>query len=117
MSTVEETPVKAYKMPSVKLGQIVNFFVLNRGSGARPIACVVHEVSAETVWLKSLGDKANYDSVRHLSDPKLENVNQRDNGGWDYTDDHKELIIDRKILSEKLRGLETRLSRLESNRK
>lgn len=117
MSTVEEVSVQPYTMPQIRCGQIVNFFVLTRGPAALPIPCVVYEADHETLWLKSLGDKASYQSVRHLSDPRLTNPAQKENGGWDFTPDYKELQTERKLLSEKMRGLESRLSRLESNRK
>jgi len=118
MSSVEEAvETKPYAMPQVRCGQIVNFFVLTRGPAALPIPCVVFEADHETLWLKSLGDKASYQSVRYISDPRLTNPAQKENGAWDFTPDYKELQTDRKLLSEKVRGLETRLSRLESNRK
>lgn len=114
MSTdVAEPVTNKYTMPTASAGQIVNF--INLSNPGPPVACVVKEAYGDTVWLSTLGDKSSRDSVRHISDPVLQsNPDQRLNGAWDYTEDHKAIKAERAVLYERLNKLAERITKLEN---
>lgn len=50
------------------------------------------------------------EAVRHVDDPRLQdNEHQRENGAWDYTDDHRTLVD----LQSRLAELESRVAKHE----
>lgn len=94
MSAVAEAPVTEpvvpqFEMPRPYLGQLVMFY---------PNADKVSQKDAYTGCVFRLGrnnlqltvNGLSYDSVRHISDPRLaQNAHERTNGAWDFTDGDK----------------------------
>lgn len=83
-----EQEIINYKMPEIRVGAPVLWFA--NGSAMK---------EAILGWVTKLGHRGIrvhlctgvwYDSVRHMSDPKLKmNQDQRENGAWDYTEDYR----------------------------
>lgn len=116
MSEVE-SPTPVFVQPKVSRGQLVNFYTFQDPS-APPQPAIVFVVSEQTIELVILAGGAYRSSVRHKTDPHLEN-NPRyalDNGAWDYTEDQKTVERDRKLLFERMTALEKRVRELEAGK-
>jgi len=94
-----------FSMPSVPVGTAVLWYPMGRRSAMPMVAYVLH-CGARTTQLY-LASGRRMDAVRHLADPKLElNSDQRENGAWDFTEQHKEFISFREEMERRLAALE-----------
>lgn len=88
VAEVTEQELANYTMPEIREGAPIRWY--RTGTAVRDsilgfVTRVRHR--SVSVWLTT---GLRYDTVRHLSDPKLKaNSDQREQGAWDYTEDYK----------------------------
>jgi len=107
MSSPTQEQIISFEMPKVKAGTAVLFYPTGRADSHLTVAFLVRTSrTGRNVMLKTV-DGHVYDAVRHVTDPKLDiNSDHRENGAWDFTDEHKQT---RKECAEIL----SRIERLE----
>tara|TARA_R100000458_G_C8264971_1_gene240130 strand:- start:1135 stop:1524 length:390 start_codon:yes stop_codon:yes gene_type:complete len=110
MSTeVKKSPqelAREFVMPKVELGAAV-FFYPNHNLTHPHLAWIVNiGKTGKNVVLRT-AERMVYDSVKHVDDPRLDwNVDHRESGSWDFTDEHKRLEREREDLKARVAALE-----------
>ena len=110
MSTeVKKSPqelAREFVMPKVELGTAV-FFYPNHNLTHPHLAWIVNiGKTGKNVVLRT-AERMVYDSVKHVDDPRLDwNVDHRESGSWDFTDEHKRLEREREDLKARVAALE-----------
>ena len=98
----------AFVMPGVEVGCPVSFYP-NANTDQYCQLCFVVRISrtGRNVMLRN-ANGAVHEGVRHCDDPKLEwNVDHRENGCWDYTDEWKRVEARDAEFSSRLEALES----------
>ena len=109
MTVTQDAPVEQaqYQMPAVEMGQRVLFYRFG-DRGKMPYIGFVIGLKKSTITLKTV-EGSIHSAVRHMDDPRLRSSEeqQRDLGGWDYTQDDVE---DREFKQQ----VKDRLTQIES---
>lgn len=105
----------SFEMPRANPGMQILWY--KRGfydRTSREVAYMLHCGENTAVIISCTGRRA--DAIRHIDDPKLQlNPDQRENGAWDFTDDHKEMMAFKRDMLERIGQLEQKLAALESS--
>lgn len=106
---VTQEQLENFVMPRVKMGSIVEWYATGKRGSVPQIGFVVRALPRSIhILTATAGVK---EAVRHIDDPKLKlNPEQRETGGWDYTEDAKaqqQMLAD---LDERIRALEKAIS-------
>ena len=112
-----EELARTFVMPSVDPGDEVLWFPL-ADRNKPPHIAVVRANYHQQIEVTTRGPVGQeYDSVRHVDDPKLIlNTNYRKFGAWDYTDGTKAKMKKDKDLDERLTKLEKAVEELSGRR-
>ena len=112
-----EELARTFVMPSVDPGDEVLWFPL-ADRNKPPHIAVVRANYHQQIEVTTRGPVGQeYDSVRHVDDPKLIlNTNYRKFGAWDYTDGAKAKMKKEKDLDERLTKLEKAVEELSGRR-
>lgn len=106
-SAVSLERMTSYKMPAITAGTIVRYFPSGTRTARRPDIAQVKTVSERSVVLVLTWGQ-QIDTVRHVDDPKLTlNADQRENGAWDYTDEHYQRAAWEQSVEKRLSELES----------
>lgn len=101
---------KPFTMPRVCAGTLVNYYPIHQGPSAPPQPAVVFESGQEAITVMILANRHLKDSVRHKSDPFLEdNVEWRKNGAWDFSEEYKHVELQKKLQHDKLDSIQKTL--------
>lgn len=86
----DEAPPPEFKMPPTHVGMVVAWLPGGRRERSYQVGIVVKiSPSARALTLR-MADGALKPTVRHVDDPKLDFIEDaREQGAWDYTDEHK----------------------------
>lgn len=120
MSTaVAEKPVE-FVAPTVRLGQEL-FWYADADKNSTPKTCVVLKLGAQTIRVRftdprNAGDPTK--DCRYVDDPYLR-ANKyierlHNEGGWDFTDDHKNREREKADMTARMNSLENRLEVMEA---
>jgi len=111
MSSPTQEQILSFQMPKVEVGTALAFYPAGRPNAHSTVGFLVRiSRTGRNVMLKTV-DGLVYDAVRHVEDPKLEiNSDHRENGAWDFTDEHKRLEKNRQELVERIERLELALT-------
>ena len=112
-----EDLARTFVMPPVDPGDEVLWFPL-ADRNKPPHIAVVRANYHQQIEVTTRGPVGQeYDSVRHVDDPKLIlNTNYRKFGAWDYTDGAKAKMKKEKDLDERLTKLEKAVEELSGRR-
>ena len=112
-----EELARTFVMPPVDPGDEVLWFPL-ADRNKPPHIAVVRANYHQQIEVTTRGPVGQeYDSVRHVDDPKLIlNTNYRKFGAWDYTDGAKAKMKKEKDLDERLSKLEKAVEELSGRR-
>ena len=112
-----EELARTFVMPPVDPGDEVLWFPL-ADRNKPPHIAVVRANYHQQIEVTTRGPVGQeYDSVRHVDDPKLIlNTNYRKFGAWDYTDGAKAKMKKEKALDERLTKLEKAVEELSGRR-
>ena len=112
-----EELARTFVMPPVDPGDEVLWFPL-ADRNKPPHIAVVRANYHQQIEVTTRGPVGQeYDSVRHVDDPKLIlNTNYRKFGAWDYTDGAKAKMKKEKDLDERLTKLEKAVEELSGRR-
>ena len=112
-----EELARTFVMPPVDPGDEVLWFPL-ADRNKPPHIAVVRANYHQQIEVTTRGPVGQeYDSVRHVDDPKLIlNTNYRKFGAWDYTDGTKAKMKKEKDLDERLTKLEKAVEELSGRR-
>ena len=94
-----------FVMPEVKLGTAVS---LPQSQLTHPHLAWIVNIgrTGKNVVLRT-AERMVHDSVKHVDDPRLDwNVEHREAGSWDFTDEHKRLEKEREDLKARVAALE-----------
>ena len=99
--------IDAFVMPRPVCGQSVLWFPTGeRAATIKPEVGFILRVGTRNIIVRLASGNA-MESVRHISDPKLQlSSEQRENGAWDFTEESK-LILD---LTKRLAAVEKKLA-------
>ena len=95
-----------FQMPEVKLGTAVFFYP--RHITTHPHLAWVMKIgkTGKNIVLRT-AERMVYESVKHVDDPRLDwNVDQREFGSWDFTDEWKRLKEEHRLINARLDALE-----------
>lgn len=107
-ATLSPEELENYVMPRPAKGQIVLWYAHGNPTEAAEVA-FVRQVGKRSLTLNVNG--VGYDTVRHLTDPKLSlNQWQRASGAWDFPEDHQAKLLPLiKDLQARVESLERQL--------
>jgi len=92
-----------FTMPHIQGGTTVLWYPFGIRDGNKPQVAIVTRVSGRNVNLFQMISGANIQHSRHIDDPKLTlNADQRESGGWDYTDEFKDQVLWREEVARRL---------------
>lgn len=115
MSTLAPPESRPYLAPAVSAGAVVNYYALQQGPTAPPQPAIVYEGGDSAITVMILANRHLKDSVRHKSDPGLEdNAAWRQNGAWDYSDEYKQMATERKLQAERAHAIQATLAQLKT---
>lgn len=103
---------KPFTMPEPSPGMPVLWYRQGIKEGRKAEIAFVLSVGNRSIRARTAYGELQ-ETVRHIADPKLkENRDQRENGGWDFTDDHYARAAWTADVENKLQAIESRLSKL-----
>ena len=89
--------IQNFVMPTIKQGMPVRWYPHGEIDGRTPEIGFAVKVGGRSIVLRTASG-IQRDTVRHIDDPKLKlSVQQRENGAWDYTEDH---LAQQELLTE-----------------
>lgn len=95
-----------FVMPEVQLGTAV-FFYPNHVTTHPHLAWVTKIGKTGKNIVLRTAERMVYDSVKHVDDPRLDwNIDHRESGSWDFTDEWKRLEEERRLIKARLDALE-----------
>ena len=100
--------IQSFQMPEVEVGTPVTFYSNGLKEGTEPRIGFILRISrsGRNVVIRT-AEGGHYESVRHIDDPKLQlNSDHRENGGWDFTEFHKQECKEREELRARVAALE-----------
>tara|TARA_R100001126_G_scaffold94942_1_gene66258 strand:- start:126 stop:512 length:387 start_codon:yes stop_codon:yes gene_type:complete len=103
---------ETFEMPKILVGTPVSFYP-QANTDMHPILAFVARISrtGRNIMLRAHSG-AIFEGVRHCDDPKLQwNVDHRENGCWDYTDEWKRVEAARSELEERVAKLESSIGK------
>ena len=111
LTQIEEAAARDFNMPTVEVGCPVSFYPNAQKNQYAQLAFVVRvSKTGRNVMLRNANGQV-HEGVRHYDDPKLDwNVDHRENGCWDYTDEWKRSEEQAKDILSRLEALEAKLS-------
>jgi hypothetical protein len=106
---MSEVETKQFVMPRPKRGSAVIWYPHGLPSDTSEIGFVV-KVYATSIVLQ-LASGYTKEGVRFIEDPRLkDNVHQRENGAWDFSEETRKLVT----FEKRLEDLEARLAKHEA---
>ena len=101
--------IQNFQMPQCTIGVPVLWFPSGRPSRQKAQVAYMIHCGGRTVTLQ-LATGRRLDAVRHIDDPKLQlNADQREQGAWDFTDEHKAGAAFRQEARARLDAIEAQL--------
>ena len=115
LNQIDRAAAAKFKMPSVDVGCPVSFYPHAQKNQYAQLAFVVRvSKTGRNVMLRNANGQI-HEGCRHYDDPKLDwNIDHRENGCWDYTDEWKRAEEQAKDILSRLDDLEGRLSAAKS---
>lgn len=111
---VTQEQLENFVMPRVNTGSIVQWYSTGKRGSIPQIGFVIRCMPRSIHILT--GTAGVKEAVRHIDDPKLRlNPEQRETGGWDFTEDAKAQQAMLEDLDERLRALEKAVGGMTSS--
>lgn len=102
--------VDDFTMPVPSAGMPVLWYAAGVKTGRKPEVGFILNVGNRSVRLRTAFGELK-ETVRHVSDPKLQlNRDQREGGAWDFTDEHYHKASWTAEVDQRLRQIEARLA-------
>ena len=113
----EHDKADMFEMPFVEVGAAVFFY--DRHDTQHPqLGFVARKSRTGKNIVIRLATGHVHDTVRHVDDPKLAwNVDHREGGSWDFTDEWKRLEREREQLKARIDALELKATKQTTRRK
>ena len=106
-----------FEMPKVQVGTAV-FFYPNHVTTHPHLAWVTSIGRTGKNLVLRTAERMVYDTVKHVDDPRLKwNVEHRESGSWDFTDEWKRLEEERRLIKARLDALEHQATKSVTARK
>lgn len=106
---LEKTPSQLaaeFVMPEVQLGTAV-FYYPNHITTHPHLAWIIRIGRTGKNLVLRTAERMVHDSVKHVDDPRLDwNVDHREAGSWDFTDEWKRIEKERELTNARLNALE-----------
>lgn len=111
LTVTDQKKAQDFKMPVVEVGCPVSFYPHAQKDKYAQLSFVVRvSKTGRNLMLRNANGQI-HEGVRHYDDPKLDwNVDHRENGCWDYTDEWKRSEEQAKDILSRLEALEAKLS-------
>ena len=111
LTAIDREAASKFEMPKVDVGCPVSFYPHAQKNQYAQLAFVVRvSKTGRNVMLRNANGQI-HEGVRHYDDPKLDwNVDHRENGCWDYTDEWKRSEEQAKDILSRIEALEAKLS-------
>lgn len=114
LSEIDRQRIQDYSMPQVPVGTPVIWYRYGRARRQDAMIGYMIHCGARNATI-FLANGRRMDAVRHVDDPKLDlNVDQREQGAWDFTQEYKDFKEFRNEVNKRLLEMENAIAGLQS---